>query len=58
MVVQFILCVFLIYNFNKFGAQGPFEETNIFKTEMVVILFYMILTIILERYVARTDTRV
>lgn len=54
--VQFFICVFTVSYFANFGAQGPYEESNLFKTEMLVVLFYQITIIILDRYCARTKT--
>jgi hypothetical protein len=52
------ICYYLLQKFNLFSATGPYQETNIFQDEMVVILFYMFGCIILERYVARTEHKI
>lgn len=56
MTMQFLLSIYLVYAYSDFAAQGPYEETNIFKAEMVIVLFFQITVMILERYVARTQT--
>jgi len=56
MTCQFILMIYLVYSYANFGAKGPYEETNIFAAEMVIVLFFQIAILLLERYVARTST--
>lgn len=55
--MQVILAYFLLANFNTFSASSPYQEQDFFQTEMVVVLFYMIFVIILERFIARTERR-
>jgi len=54
-LTQFMLCIYLIWGYSNFAAMGPYEESNIFKGEMVIVLFFQITMMILERYCARTS---
>lgn len=56
MGTQFMLIVYLVYGYSNFAAMGPYEEQNLFKAEMVIVLFIQIAIMIAERYCARTVT--
>jgi hypothetical protein len=57
---QFIICLYLINYYTDLDARGTqnLENTNQFSFNMVIMLFIQVAVMIIERYIARTNTRV
>lgn len=62
-VFQSILAIFVFLNYSKMSVDqteylSSLKESNsIFQGEMAVVLIFVILIIIIERYVNRSDTK-
>jgi hypothetical protein len=39
------------------SATGPYAEQNLFQSEMVYVLLYLMINLIIERYICRTESR-
>lgn len=57
---QFIICLYLINYYTDLDARGTqnLENTNQFSFNMVIMLFIQVAVMVIERYIARTNTRV
>jgi len=57
---QFIICIYLINYYTDLDARGTqiLENTNQFSIYMVVMLFFQVAIMVIERYISRTNTRI